>query len=131
MHVGSIGMLFGGLLAMVGSFLPWITVMGTSMSAWSGTYIGIVALALGFISVAGALIPRPILGASVRTLAMWHAFLAGGIGAVIVLLQLVRVVQISVSTGAWGAVLPGLGMVLIGGGAVFMIRAGFRVRNAE
>lgn len=131
MHVGSIGMLFGGFLMFVGSIMPWVSVLGLNISGMSGA--GLVTLATGAIALAGGLVPQTFFGREVRqhSVAMWHAFASGGIAAAIVLWQLARLVQISAATDAWGEVLPGIGLILVGGASIFVLRAGFRLRNAD
>jgi hypothetical protein len=118
LHAGSVAMLIGGLITVVGSMLPWVTTPFGSLSGLVGP--GLWTLCAGFIAVAGALIPR-------RTIAIVHCLLPGLAGALIAAWQLLRLLQISASTGAWGQVLPGMGLVMVGGGAVILLRTGWRL----
>ena len=40
--------------------------------------------------------------------------------------QVGRLAQVSAATDAWGEVLPGMGLVMIGGAAVILLRTGYR-----
>lgn len=77
----------------------------------------------GFLAIAGALIPR-------RRVALVHAVVPGVAAALIVCWQLFRMLQISASTDAWGKLLPGIGLVLVGGGAIVLLRAAKQIRDA-
>lgn len=118
MHVGSAGMLFGGVLVVVGSVLPWVATPAGSLSGMAGP--GLWTLSAGMIAIAGALMPY-------RKLALAHALLPGLAGGAIVGWQLVRVAQLSAMTDSWGKLLPGIGLVMVGGGAVILLRAAMRV----
>lgn len=118
-HAGTIGMLVGGGMIAVGSVLPWASTPLGSVSGMAGA--GLWTLCAGVIAIAGALLPR-------RGLAMWHALLAGGASAALIVWQLARMVQISAQTDSWGKLLPGIGLVLVAGGAVVLLRAGLRLR---
>ncbi|MPY80752.1 MAG: hypothetical protein GEV04_20385 [Actinophytocola sp.] len=121
MHVGSGGMILGGLLMVVGSPMPWVSTPVGSLSGAAGA--GLWTLCAGFLAIAGALIPR-------RRVAFVHAVIPGVAAALIVCWQLVRLVQISTSTDAWGKLLPGIGLVLVGGGAVVLLRSAKRIHDA-
>jgi len=121
LHVGSIAMLFGGLLLAVGSVLPWVQSPLGSLSGLAGP--GLWTLCAGVIAIAGALIPH-------RRVALVHAALPGLAAATLVAWQLARLVQLSASTDSWGKLLPGIGLVMAGGGAVILIRAALRIRRA-
>lgn len=118
MHPGSVGLLVGALAVIVGSMLPWvITPLGT-INGTAGP--GLWTLCGGFIAVAGALIPR-------RWVAISHAFVAGGTVAFVAGWQLLRLVQISEATDAWGQAMPGIGLVMTAGGAVILLATGVRL----
>ncbi|WP_166353718.1 hypothetical protein [Phytoactinopolyspora limicola] len=121
LHVGSAGMILGGLLVAVGSLLPWVATPAGSLSGVAGG--GLWTLCAGMIAIAGALLPF-------RRLALAHAALPGIIAAGIVGWQLVRLAELSAVTGSWGKLLPGVGLVMVGGGAVFLLRSAFRIRSA-
>jgi hypothetical protein len=118
LHAGSVAMIVGGLIMVVGSLLPWVmTPIGNLRGSDGG---GLMTFGLGFIAVAGAVLPY-------RRLAIAHCFVAGAGSAAIVAWQLARLVQLSATTDAWGQLLPGMGLVMVGGGAVILLRAGFRL----
>ncbi len=119
-HPGSWSMATGGLMLVVAAFLPWVYVTLTQPIIGEAFVLrgtdgpGVVTLALGCLAVAGAFVPR-------RRLAIGHAAVPGVLAALIVLLQAWNIVTASLQT-AWGAFLPGIGVVLAGGGAVFLVR---------
>ncbi|WP_245900459.1 hypothetical protein [Prauserella shujinwangii] len=122
MHVGSVGMIFGGLLILVGSLLPWVSTPVGHLSGVAGA--GLWTLCAGTIAVAGALLPY-------RRVAFAHALLPGIAVAVLVAWQLLRIAQLSASTDSWGSLLPGIGLVVAGGGAFVLVRTALRIRAAE
>lgn len=122
LHVGSVGMILGGLLVLIGSVLPWVSTPLGNLSGMGGG--GLWTLSAGGLAIAGALLPF-------RGVAITHAFLSGAVAAGFVAWQLFRLAQLSAATDSWGKLLPGVGLVAIGGGAVFLIRAGLRVRAAR
>jgi len=115
-------MILGGLLMVVGSPMPWVSTPVGGLSGAAGA--GLWTLCAGFLAIAGALLPR-------RRVAFVHAVVPGVAAALIVSWQLIRLVQISASTDAWGKVLPGIGLVLVAGGAVVLLRSAKRIRAAE
>lgn len=118
LHPGSVGMLVGGLVTVVGSLLPWVsTPMGTLLGT-AGP--GLWTLSAGFLAIAGALIPS-------RWSAIAHCAVAGLAVGGIAGAQLVRILTLSASTGAWGQLLPGIGLVMVAGGAVLLLRTGVRL----
>ena len=118
LHPGSAGMLVGGLLIIVGSMLPWIFVAGLTMSG--SLPLKLWLLSAGCIAVAGALIAR-------RWSVVAHCAVAGLTAGVLVAWQLALLIRISASTDAWGAALPSIGLVMVGGGAVVVLATGVRV----
>jgi hypothetical protein len=111
-------MLVGGLIVVVGSLLPWVT---TPLGALSGTAgPGLWTLSAGFIAVAGALLPF-------RKVAIGHCLVAGFCVAAIVVWQFARLGYLSAVTDAWGQLMPGIGLVMATGGAVVLLRTGFRL----
>lgn len=121
LHVGSLGMILGGLLVAVGSVLPWVATPVGSLSGAAGA--GLWTLCAGVIAVAGGMLPY-------RRVALAHALVPGVAVAAIVAWQLVRLAELSASTSSWGKLLPGIGLVLVGGGAVLLLRAAHRVYRA-
>jgi hypothetical protein len=122
MHVGSAGMIFGGLLILVGSLLPWVSTPVGHLSGAAGA--GLWTLCAGTVAIAGALLPY-------RRLAFAHALLPGIAVAVLVAWQLLRIAQLSASTDSWGSLLPGMGLVIVGGGAFVLVHTALRIRGAE
>lgn len=122
LHPGSGGMILGGLLMVLASPMPWVSTPVGNLSGLAGA--GLWTLSAGFLAIAGALLPY-------RRVALVHAALPGIVVAVIVLWQLLRLVQVSASTDSWGKLLPGIGLVLAGGGAVVLLRTAQRIRAAE
>lgn len=120
-HVGSVGMLVGGLITVVGSLLPWVMTPLGSLSGTAGP--GLWTLSAGFIAIAGALLPF-------RKVAIAHCLLPGFAVAAIIIWQLGRLVQLSATTDSWGQLLPGMGLVMAAGGAAILLRTGFRLVSA-
>lgn len=117
-HPGSLGMLLGGLLAVLGSLFPWVIFPAGSLPGLAGP--GLWTLSAGFIAIAGALLPY-------RKIALGHVLVAGlGVG-VIVGWQLARLVYLSAVSDSWGSLLPGMGLVLAGGGAAVLLRTGYKL----
>nr|MDT0662442.1 hypothetical protein [Micromonospora sp. DSM 115978] len=117
-HAGSLGMIVGGVLSLVGSLLPWVITPFGSLSGTAGP--GLWTLCAGFIAIAGALLPY-------RKVAIAHALLPGLAVAAIVGWQVARLVYLSSATGSWGQLMPGIGLVMAAGGAVVLIRTGVRL----
>lgn len=124
-HLGSWAMMIGGMMMIFSAFLPWVYVtltqeiIGESFVLRGTDGPGVLTLSVGCLAFAGAFIPR-------RRLAIGHAGVAGVVVAAIVLLQVWNIVSASLAT-AWGSFLPGMGLVLAGGGAVILLRAAFRM----
>lgn len=117
-HRGSAGMIVAGLLIVVGSLLPWVTTPFGSLSGTAGP--GLWTLSAGFIAIAGAVLPF-------RKVAIAHCLGPGAVVALIAAWQVARLVQLSAATGAWGQLLPGMGLVMAAGGAVVLLRTGYRL----
>ena len=118
LHAGSAGMIIGGLVTVVGSLLPWVMTPLGSLSGTAGP--GLWTLSAGFIAVAGGLMPN-------RKLAIGHSLVPGLAVAAIVAWQVARLLQLSATTDSWGQLLPGMGLVMAAGGAVILLRTGFRL----
>ena len=118
LHVGSAGMIVGGLITLVGSLLPWVSTPLGSLSGTAGP--GLWTLSAGFLAIAGALLPY-------RKVAIAHAVGPGLVVAAIVAWQSARIIQLSATTDSWGQLLPGMGLVMAAGGAVILLRAGYRM----
>lgn len=120
-HPGSWSMATGGLMLIVATFLPWVYVtltqgiIGESFALRGTDGPGVATIALGFLAFAGAFVPK-------RRLAIAHAAVAGVLVALMVAVQAWNIVAASLET-AWGSFLPGMGVVLAGGGAVLLIRS--------
>lgn len=124
-HIGSWPMLIAGMMMIFSAFLPWVYlsflqgVAGESFALRGTDGPGVVTLSLGVLALAGGLVPR-------RMIALLHAAIPGVIVAAIVAMQVYNLVVASVAT-QWGAFLPGMGLVLAGGGAVLLIRVAWRI----
>ncbi len=111
-------MLAGGALAVVGSLLPWVmTPLGVLYGTGGG---GLWTLCAGFVAIAGALVPR-------RWSAIAHCAVAGLAAGGIVGWQLARLAALSAATDSWGRLLPSIGLVMVAGGAVVLLRTGLRL----
>lgn len=121
LHVGSIGMIMGGLVVVVGSVLPWVMTPLGSVPGTAGP--GLWTLCAGFVAIAGALLPY-------RRLALGHALVSGVAVAAIAGWQVARLGQLSAATDAWGQLMPGMGLVMAAGGAVILLRAARRIWSA-
>ncbi len=115
-------MLVGGLVAIVGSLLPWVSTPFGSLYGTGGP--GLWTLSAGFLAVAGALMPMP-------RLALVHAAGAGLAIAVIVVWQVARLIDLSASTDSWGQLLPSIGLVMAAGAAVILLRTGYRLWSSR
>ena len=121
-HPGSKAMILGGLMLIVSAFLPWVylpfmeQVTGETYALRGTDGPGVMTLAVGFRAFAGGFVPR-------RRLAIAHAAIPGLRVAGIVLLQSWNILAFSASSGAWGGLLPGMGLVLAGGGAVVLLKS--------
>jgi hypothetical protein len=102
----------------VGSLLPWVQTPLGSLSGTAGP--GLWTLSAGFIAIAGAVLPY-------RKLVIAHCLAPGLAVAAIIIWQLARLGQLSATTDSWGQLLPGIGLVMAGGGAVILLRTGLRL----
>lgn len=124
-HPGSGAMASGGMMLIISAFLPWVYVsitqgiIGEAFVLRGTDGPGVVTLSVGFLAFAGAFVPR-------RKLAIAHAAVPGALVALIVLVQAWNIITASMQT-AWGSFLPGMGVVLAGGGAVLLLRAAWRM----
>lgn len=121
LHVGSVGMLIGGLLLIIGSITPWVSTPLGNLSGMAGP--GLWVLCAGTIAMAGALLPY-------RRVALAHALVAAVPAGGLVLWQLARLAHLSATTATWGKMLPGIGLVIVAGGTVLLLRAAHRIRSA-
>lgn len=121
-HAGSTAMALGGIMMIISAFLPWVVIpiAGESFTLRGTDGPGVVTLALGFLSFAGAFVPK-------RRLAIAHALIPGALVGLLVGAQLFRLIQLSAQTGSWGGLLPGMGLVLAAGGSIILIRVVFRM----
>src|SRR5690606_13668826 len=118
LHAGSAAMIVGGLITVVGSLLPWVTTPFGTLSGTVGP--GLWTLCAGFIAIAGALMPN-------RKVAIAHCLVPGLAVGFIAAWQLLHIIRISATTDSWGQLLPGMGLVMVTGGAVILLRAGWRL----
>lgn len=124
-HPGSWPMLIGGMMMIFSAFLPWVYVtltqeiIGESFVLRGTDGPGIVTLSVGFLAFAGAFLPK-------RRLAIAHAAIPGIIVAGITALQCWNIIAASMQT-QWGSFLPGMGLVLAAGGAVFLLRSAWKM----
>ncbi|MFD2796719.1 hypothetical protein ACFS27_24390 [Promicromonospora vindobonensis] len=122
-HPGSLAMAIGGLCVMIGSVLPWIS---TPLGHIPGhaSYLGWATMAVAPLAFAGAVLPF-------RRVAIGHCLVVAVPGAVAVVWSVVQMVQVSVTTDSWGKMWPGMGLVMIAGGTVIMLRTAWRLRRAD
>lgn len=124
-HPGSWFMIIGGMMLIVAAFSPWVyvtltqQVVGESFVLRGTDGPGVATLALGFLAFAGGFVPR-------RKLAIAHAAIPGALVALIILVQAWNIITASMQT-AWGSFLPGMGVVLAGGGAVILLRGSWKM----
>lgn len=119
-HIGSWSMLIGGMAMIFSAFLPWVyftparEIIGEDFVLRGTDGPGVVTLSVGCLSFAGAFIPW-------RRLAIAHAAVPGLLVAGITGLQAWKLLEGNMNT-VWGSFLPGMGLVLAAGGAVFLLR---------
>lgn len=124
-HPGSWSMLIGAMMMIFSAFLPWVYVtltqeiIGESFVLRGTDGPGIVTLSVGFLAFAGAFLPK-------RRFAIAHAAVPGVVVAVIAGLQGWNIIAGSMQT-QWGSFLPGMGLVLAGGGAVILLRSAWKM----
>lgn len=124
-HIGSWAMLIGGMMMIFSAFLPWVYVsltqeiIGESFVLRGTDGPGVVTLSVGCLAFAGGFLPW-------RRLAIAHAAIPGFLVAGITVLQMWNIVEASART-QWGSFLPGMGLVLAAGGAVILLRGGWRM----
>ena len=108
---------------MIGSVLPWIS---TPLGHIPGhaSYLGWATMAVAPLAFAGAVLPF-------RRVAIVHCLVVAVPGAVAVVWQIVQMVQVSSTTDSWGKMWPGMGLVMIAGGTVIMLRTAWRMRRAS
>lgn len=111
-------MLVGGAVAAIGSLLPWVSTPFGSLSGTGGG--GLWTLSAGFVAIAGALLPY-------RKVAIAHCLLPGAAIAVIAIWQVGRLINLSAQLDSWGQLLPGIGLVMVSGAAVILLRTGVRL----
>lgn len=111
-------MLVGGLITVIGSMLPWVVTPLGPLSGTGGP--GLWTLSAGFLAIAGAVLPY-------RRVAIAHCLLPGFAAGAIVVWQVARLAYLSASTDSWGKLLPGMGLVMAAGGAVILLRTGYRM----
>ncbi|GAA1811496.1 hypothetical protein [Nesterenkonia flava] len=128
-HPGSWPMMIGGMMLIVSAFLPWVylpfiqDITGETFAFRGTDGPGVITLSVGCLAFAGAFVPR-------RRLAIAHAGIPGLVVAAIVLLQCWNLVAFSAQLDAWGGLLPGMGLVLAGGGAVILLKVTWRMWSA-
>ncbi|MUL43756.1 hypothetical protein FZ103_21750 [Streptomonospora sp. PA3] len=121
LHTGSLGMISGGLLMIIGAFTPWVSTPLGNLSGMAGP--GLWVLCAGVLGVAGGLLPY-------RRIALAHALIPAAAGGALVVWQLARLAMLSMEHDSWGKLLPGVGLVIVGAGAVLLARAARRMYHA-
>ncbi|WP_129786976.1 hypothetical protein [Promicromonospora panici] len=118
-HPGSLAMAIGGLCVMIGSVLPWIS---TPLGHIPGhaSYLGWATLAAAPLAFAGAVLPY-------RRVAIGHCLVAAAPAVLAVGWQTVQMVLVSADTDSWGKLWPGMGLIMIAGGAVILLRTAWRL----
>lgn len=113
-------LLLAAVLMAVGSFLPWVsTPFGTLGGLDGGGQLTFVASALG---IGGSVVGR-------RTVAALSALGCGGAAVGLAGWQLGRLVRLSVSTEAWGTLLPGQGLVIVLASGLLALVASHRLHR--
>ncbi|GAB3466519.1 hypothetical protein GCM10027570_55900 [Streptomonospora sediminis] len=120
-HPGSAGLLAGGLLLIIGAFTPWVSTPLGNLSGMAGP--GLWVMCAGALAVGGALMPH-------RRIALVHALIPAAAAGGLVLWQAARIMQLSAATDSWGKLLPGVGLVIVGAGAVLLLVAARRLYSA-
>lgn len=113
-------LLLGAAMIAFGSFLPWVATPVGNVSGMAGP--GLWTFSFGVIGIGGAFLRR-------RGLALVHALAAGVCGVALPAWQVVRLVDVSTSTGAWGAAVPSTGLLLVLGGGALALRATWRLHT--
>jgi hypothetical protein len=72
------------------------------------------------LAIAGAVLPF-------RRVAIGHCLVAAAPGVVAVVWNLGNMVQVSAGTDSWGRLWPGMGLVMIAGGTVILLRTAWRL----
>ncbi|QBI54937.1 hypothetical protein [Streptomonospora litoralis] len=121
-HTGSVGLLAGGLLLIIGAFTPWVSTPLGNLNGMAGP--GLWVLCAGGLALAGALLPY-------RRVALAHAIIPAAAAGGLVLWQLGTLVYLSMATDSWGKLLPGVGLVIVGAGTVLLVRAARRMSAAS
>lgn len=122
-HPGSLAMVIGGLCVLVGSVLPWIS---TPLGDIPGhaSYLGWATMAVAPLAFAGAVLPF-------RRVAVAHCLLVAAPTVVAGGIYVAQVVQLNVIAGAFPTAWPGMGLVMIIGGAVILLRTAWRLRRTS
>lgn len=108
----------GAALVILGAMLPWVMTPLGNVRGLSGA--GLWTLYAGLFAGGGAALPWPRLSA-------WHAPVLAAAAIGLPAWQLARLAWISATTDAWGAALPGVGLVVTLAGGVLAVGA-FRRR---
>lgn len=108
----------GAALVILGAMLPWVMTPLGNVRGLSGA--GLWTLYAGLFAGGGAALPWP-------RLAAWHAPVLAAAAIGLPAWQLARLAWISATTDAWGAALPGVGLVVTLAGGVLAVGA-FRRR---
>ncbi|WP_454853393.1 hypothetical protein [Promicromonospora soli] len=118
-HPGSLAMAIGGLCVLIGSVLPWIS---TPLGHIPGhaSYLGWATMAAAPLAFAGAVLPY-------RRVAIGHCLVVAAPVVLAVGWQTVQIVQVSAGTDSWGRLWPGMGLIMIAGGAVILLRTAWRM----
>ena len=118
-HPGSLAMAIGGLCVLIGSVLPWIS---TPLGHIPGhaSYLGWATMAAAPLAFAGAVLPY-------RRVAIGHCLVVAAPVVLAVVWNLVQMVQVSAGTDSWGRLWPGMGLIMITGGAVILLRTAWRM----
>jgi hypothetical protein len=118
-HPGSLAMAVGGLCVLIGSVLPWIS---TPLGHIPGhaSYLGWATMFVAPLAIAGAVLPF-------RRVAIGHCLVAAAPGVVAVVWNLGKMAQVSADTDSWGRLWPGMGLVMVAGGTVILLRTAWRL----
>jgi len=114
--------LIGGILAIVGVFLPWASILGFSLSGWDiragGSYVYVILIG-GIIALLGGIVAL----ADVKIEKIGYLVLLGGI------LAILGWIWAATDIGDWSAVTYGFYTCLVG--AILAIISGMSVRGKK
>jgi hypothetical protein len=113
-------MLWASAMIAVGSFLPWISTGFGNIAGTTGQGAGYWTFIAATLGIAGALMPW-------RTVAMVHAGIVAAVATLLPAWQVLHLMSL-VGFAGW---MPGIGLVLVFFGGLFLARAAWTLANLE